>query len=59
MKRALQVLLATALLVPSAAFSAEAGNALSIGAIAPDFTLPSQDNTPITLTDYKLSSNTR
>ena len=53
MKRILQVSLAAALLVPSAAFSAEAGNALSIGTIAPDFTLPSQDNTPITLTDYK------
>ena len=53
MKRALQVLLATALLVPCAAFSAEAGNALSIGATAPGFTLPSQDNSPISLADYK------
>jgi peroxiredoxin Q/BCP len=53
MKKILQVSLAAALLVPSAAFSAEAGSALSIGATAPNFTLPSQDNTPITLTDYK------
>jgi peroxiredoxin Q/BCP len=53
MKKILEVSLAAALLVPSAAFSAEAGSALSIGATAPNFTLPSQDNTPITLTDYK------
>jgi peroxiredoxin Q/BCP len=53
MRRILQVSLAAALLVPSAAFPAEAGIALSIGTAAPDFTLPSQDNTPITLTDYK------
>jgi peroxiredoxin Q/BCP len=53
MKKILQFSLAAALLVPSAAFSAEAGNALAIGATAPDFTLPSQDNSPISLADYK------
>ena len=53
MKNILQFSLAAALLVPSAAFPGEAGNALSIGTTAPNFTLPSQDNSPISLADYK------
>ena len=53
MKKILQFSLAATLLVPSAAFSAEAGNALAIGTTAPDFTLPSQDDSPISLADYK------
>jgi thioredoxin-dependent peroxiredoxin len=53
MKKILQFSLAAALLVPNAALPAEAGNALSIGTTAPDFTLPSQDNSPISLADYK------
>jgi peroxiredoxin Q/BCP len=53
MRKILQFSLAAALLAPCAAFSAEAGNALSIGTTAPDFTLPSQDNSPISLADYK------
>jgi thioredoxin-dependent peroxiredoxin len=53
MKKILQFSLAAALLVPCAAFPAEAGNALAIGTTAPEFTLPSQDNSPISLADYK------
>jgi peroxiredoxin Q/BCP len=53
MKKILQFSLAVVLLVPSVAFSAEAGSALSIGTTAPNFTLPSQDNSPISLADYK------
>jgi len=53
MKKILQFSLAAALLVPSAAFSAAAADALPIGTTAPKFTLPSQDNSPISLADYK------
>jgi peroxiredoxin Q/BCP len=35
------------------AHAAPAGDAVQVGATAPDFTLPSQDNTPVSLTDYK------
>jgi thioredoxin-dependent peroxiredoxin len=53
MKKILQFSLAAALLIPCAALPAEPGSALSIGTTAPEFTLPSQDNSPISLADYK------
>jgi peroxiredoxin Q/BCP len=53
MKKVLQFSLAAVLLIPCAAFAVDHGNTLSIGTTAPDFTLPSQDNSPISLTDYK------
>ena len=53
MKKILQFSLAVALLIPCASIAAEQGNTLSIGTTAPDFTLPSQDNSSISLTDYK------
>ncbi|MGA2848803.1 MAG: peroxiredoxin [Terracidiphilus sp.] len=53
MKKIVEFSLAAALLIPCAAFAAVAGDALSIGAAAPGFTLPSQDNSPISLADYK------
>jgi peroxiredoxin Q/BCP len=42
-----------ALLLSIAALPALAGDTLTPGAAAPDFTLPSQDNTPISLDAYK------
>ena len=53
MKKMIHLSLAAALLVPNAVFAAAAGDALSIGTAAPGFTLPSQDNSPISLADYK------
>ena len=53
MKKMIHLSLAAALLVPNAVFAAAAGDALSIGTTAPGFTLPSQDNSPISLADYK------
>ena len=53
MKKMIQLSLAAALLVPCAAVAAPTGDALSIGTTAPEFTLPSQDNSPISLADYK------
>jgi peroxiredoxin Q/BCP len=35
------------------AHAAPAGDAVPVGASAPGFTLPSQDNTPVSLNDYK------
>ena len=35
------------------AYAAPAGDAVPVGASAPNFTLPSQDNTPVSLADYK------
>jgi peroxiredoxin Q/BCP len=32
---------------------AAAGDSVQVGATAPNFTLPSQDNTPVSLSDYK------
>jgi peroxiredoxin Q/BCP len=52
-KKIFQFSLAAALLIPCAVLSAAAGDALSIGTTAPGFTLPSQDNSPISLADYK------
>jgi peroxiredoxin Q/BCP len=53
MKKILHFSLAAALLFSSAAIATEAANALSIGTTAPNFTLPSQDNSRISLADYK------
>jgi peroxiredoxin Q/BCP len=38
--------------ISCAALQAHAGNVLPIGTRAPDFTLPSQDNFPVSLADY-------
>ncbi len=43
----------SALLLSVAVPSAHAADALAAGATAPAFTLPSQDNSPISLADYK------
>ena len=53
MKKILHFSLAAALLFSSVAIATEAANALSIGTTAPNFTLPSQDNSRISLADYK------
>jgi peroxiredoxin Q/BCP len=55
MKRIALLSLAAALLLPVAVqlAHAAAGDALTAGAPAPSFTLPSQDNSPISLADYK------
>ncbi|HEX4319732.1 MAG TPA: peroxiredoxin [Acidobacteriaceae bacterium] len=53
MKKLTLLSLAAALLLPVAVVPAFAGDALTAGAPAPAFTLPSQDNTPISLSDYK------
>ena len=45
--------IAATLLLSTATLTAHAGNQLSAGANAPGFTLPSQDNTPISLSEYK------
>lgn len=52
MKKIALATLAAALLC-SACLPALAGDALKAGATAPAFTLPSQDNTPISLSQYK------
>jgi thioredoxin-dependent peroxiredoxin len=53
MKKCFLFTLSAALLLSVAATIAHAGDALTPGATAPDFTLPSQDSTPISLADYK------
>jgi thioredoxin-dependent peroxiredoxin len=50
-KLALLALFST--LLATAALPALAGDALTPGTAAPEFTLPSQDNSPISLSDYK------
>lgn len=52
MKNLVQLTL-TAALLSYAALPAHAGNILPIGTTAQDLTLPSQDNSPVSLTDYK------
>jgi peroxiredoxin Q/BCP len=47
------VLLSAALLLTVASFPAFAADPAAAGTPAPGFTLPSQDNTPISLSDYK------
>lgn len=53
MKRFALLSLAAALVLSVASVPAKAGDPLQAGAAAPSFTLPSQDNTPISLTEYK------
>src|ERR1700678_984970 len=53
MKKAALLSLAAALVLPLAVLPAHAGDTLPAGASAPGFTLPSQDNTPISLDEYK------
>jgi thioredoxin-dependent peroxiredoxin len=53
MKKRLLLSLSAALVLSVAATLAFAGDTLTAGATAPSFTLPSQDNSPISLTDYK------
>ena len=53
MKKPALLSLAAAVLLPLAVLPAHAGDTLTAGAAAPSFTLPSQDNTPINLSDYK------
>jgi thioredoxin-dependent peroxiredoxin len=53
MKKFALLSLAAALLLQVAILPAHAGDSLAAGAIAPGFTLPSQDNSAISLTDYK------
>jgi thioredoxin-dependent peroxiredoxin len=53
MKRFTLLSLAAALLLTVAVLPAHAGDSLVAGATAPSFTLPSQDNSAISLADYK------
>jgi len=53
MKKIALLSLAAALLLPVAVLPAYAGDALTAGTAAPSFTLPSQDNSPISLSEYK------
>jgi peroxiredoxin Q/BCP len=53
MKKFILFSLSAALLLPAATVIAHAGDSAAVGAPAPTFTLPSQDNTPISLSDYK------
>jgi peroxiredoxin Q/BCP len=53
MKKVALLSLAAALLLSAAVLPAYAGDTLTAGTNAPGFTLPSQDNTPINLSDYK------
>ena len=53
MKKAALLSLAAALMLPLAVLPAHAGDTLTAGAAAPSFTLPSQDNSPISLSEYK------
>ena len=53
MKKYFLLSLAAALLLPFATALAYAGDPLTAGAPAPEFTLPSQDNSPISLAAYK------
>jgi peroxiredoxin Q/BCP len=57
MRKALLTVVVLALVVVGGfvikAYAAPAGDAVPVGASAPGFTLPSQDNTPVSLADYK------
>ena len=53
MKKAALLSLAAALMLPLAVLPAHAGDSLTAGTTAPSFTLPSQDNSPISLSEYK------
>ncbi len=53
MKKSLLLSLSAALVLSAAGVAAHAGNALTPGTSAPAFTLPSQDNSPVSLADYK------
>jgi peroxiredoxin Q/BCP len=53
MKKFALLSLSAALLLSVAVLPARAGDSLTTGTTAPDFTLPSQDNTPISLSEYK------
>jgi peroxiredoxin Q/BCP len=53
MKKFALFALAAACLLPATTFHALAADALQPGATAPSFTLPSQDNSPISLAEYK------
>jgi peroxiredoxin Q/BCP len=53
MKKTALLSLAAALLLPAVAPAAHAADAIAVGSTAPSFTLPSQDNTPISLAEYK------
>ena len=53
MKKLALLSMSAALLLSVASLPAHAGDALTAGAAAPGFTLPSQDNTPISLSEYK------
>ncbi len=53
MKRLGLLPFAAALLLLLGVTTAHAADSLSAGAAAPDFTLPSQDNTPVSLSEYK------
>jgi len=53
MKKFALLSLAAALLLSAGTLTALAGDSLTAGTTAPGFTLPSQDNTPISLSEYK------
>jgi peroxiredoxin Q/BCP len=53
MKKIALLSLAAALLLSAGTLTALAGDSLTPGTTAPGFTLPSQDNTPISLSEYK------
>jgi peroxiredoxin Q/BCP len=53
MKKLTLLSLSAALLLAASVLPAIAGNSLAPGTTAPSFTLPSQDNSPISLSDYK------
>jgi peroxiredoxin Q/BCP len=53
MKKFALLSLAAALTLPAAVLTAHAADPLTAGTAAPGFTLPSQDNTPISLSEYK------
>jgi peroxiredoxin Q/BCP len=53
MKKFALLSLAAALLFSASTITVLAADSLAAGVAAPDFTLPSQDNTPISLSEYK------
>jgi len=53
MKKSALLSLSAALLLSITTLAAHAGDTLQAGTTAPGFTLPSQDNSPISLSDYK------
>ncbi len=53
MKKFAMLSLAATLLLSAGTLTALAADSLAPGATAPGFTLPSQDNTPISLSEYK------